>query len=97
MIVEIALVVLSMMILNKWGFKQIDKEKETFEKVLYSIFIVITNIFLIIYYIDRLNLPTKLKISDNVDTQNWLIVITSLYIIDYISSYWWFNSFICSK
>ena len=77
MIVEIVLVVLSMIILNKWGFKQIDKEKETFEKVLYSIFIVITNIFLIIYYIDRLNLPTKLKISENVDTQNWLIVITS--------------------
>ena len=41
MIVEIALVVLSMIILNKWGFKQIDKEKETFGKVLYSIFIVI--------------------------------------------------------
>ena len=35
MIVEIALVVLSMIILNKWGFKQIDKEKETFGKVQY--------------------------------------------------------------
>ena len=77
MVVEIVLVVLSMIILNKWGFKQIDKEKDTFGKVLYSIFIVITNIFLIIYYIDRLNLPTKLKISDNIDTQNWLTVITS--------------------
>ena len=52
MIVEIVLVVLSMIILNKWGFKQIDKEKDTFGKVLYSIFIVITNIFLIIYYIE---------------------------------------------
>ena len=77
MIVEIVLAVLSVIILNKWSFKQIDKEKETFGKVLYSIFIVITDIFLIIYYIDRLNLPTKLKISDNIDTQNWLIVITS--------------------
>ena len=63
MIVEIVLVVLSMIILNKWGFKQIDKEKDTFGKVLYNIFIVITNIFLIIYYIDRLNLPTNDKFS----------------------------------
>ena len=77
MIIEIALVVLSMIILNKWGFKLIYKEKETFGKVLYSIFIVITDIFLVIYYIDRFNLPSMLKISDNINTQNWLIVITS--------------------
>lgn len=77
MIIEIVLVVLSIVILNKWIFKQISKEKETLEKVLYIIFITITDIFLIIYYIDKLNLPSILKISDNVNTQNWLIIITS--------------------
>lgn len=77
MIIEIVLVVLSVIILNRWTFKQISKEKEIFEKVLYVIFIIITNIFLIIYYVDRFNLPSILKISDNVNTQNWLIIITS--------------------
>lgn len=77
MIIEIVLVALSIIILNKWCFKQANKEKETFEKVLYIIFIIITDIFLVIYYIDRFNLPSILKISDNINTQNWLIVITS--------------------
>lgn len=77
MIMEIVLVVLSIIILNKYSFKQISKEKETFEKVLYIIFIAITDIFLVIYYIDRFNLPSILKISDNINTQNWLIIITS--------------------
>lgn len=77
MIIEIVIVVLSIIILNKWCFRQVNKEKETFEKVLYIICIIITDIFLVIYYIDRFNLPSILKISDNINTQNWLIVITS--------------------
>lgn len=77
MIIEIVLVVLSIIILNKWCFNQVNKEKETFEKVLYIIFIIITDIFLVIYYIDRFNLPTILKISDNINTQNWLNIIVN--------------------
>ena len=38
---------------------------------------IIGNIFLIIYYIDRFNLPTVLKINTNIDTQNWLMIITT--------------------
>ena len=77
MIIEIILVFLSIVILNKWSFKHISKERETFEKVLYIIFIIIIDIFLVIYYIDRFNLPTILKISDNINTQNWLNIITA--------------------
>lgn len=77
MIIEIILVALSIIIVNKWSFKQINKEKEIFEKVLYIIFIVITDIFLVIYYLDRFNLPSLLRISDNIDTQNWLNIITN--------------------
>lgn len=77
MIIEIILVALSIIIVNKLSFKQINKEKEIFEKVLYIIFIVITDIFLVIYYLDRFNLPSLLKISDNIDTQNWLNIITN--------------------
>lgn len=39
--------------------------------------IIIGNIFLIIYYIDRFNLSTILKINTNVDTQNWVMIITT--------------------
>ena len=77
MIIEIILVILSIIILNNWCFRQVNKTEETFEKVLYIIFIIITDIFLIIYYIDRFNLPSILKIADNINTQNWLIILTS--------------------
>lgn len=85
MVIEILLVVLLIVILNRWYFKQIDKKIDIYEKALYRILIVITNILLIIYYADRFDLPSLLKLADNVDTQNWLIVITS-YIFSIISA-----------
>lgn len=77
MIIEIILVISSMIILNKWLFKKIEKSKDNIEKIVGVITIIIINVFLIIYYIDRFNLPTELKINTNVDTQNWLIIITT--------------------
>lgn len=61
-----------MIILNKWSFNSINKEKELFAKIIYTVCIIIVDIFLIVYYLDRLNLPTVLKISENINTQNWL-------------------------
>lgn len=77
MIIEIILVVSSLIILNKWMANSIKKSKDNIEKIVGVITIIIGNIFLIIYYIDRFNLPTILKINTNVDTQNWLIIITT--------------------
>lgn len=77
MIIEIILVVSSLIILNKWMVNSIKKSKDNIEKIVGVITIIISNIFLIIYYIDRFNLPTRLKINTNVDTQNWLMIITT--------------------
>ena len=77
MIIEIILVVSSLIILNKWMLNTIKKSEDNIEKIVGVITIIISNIFLAIYYIDRLNLPTILKINTNIDTQNWLIIITT--------------------
>lgn len=77
MIIEIILVVSSLIILNKWMINSIKKSKDNIEKIVGVITIIIGNIFLVIYYVDRFNLPTILKINTNVDTQNWLIIITT--------------------
>jgi len=77
MIIEIILVVSSLIILNKWMANSIKKSKDNIEKIVGVITIIIGNIFLIIYYIDRFNLPTILKMNKNVDTQNWLMIITT--------------------
>lgn len=77
MIIEIILVVSSLIILDKWMLKSIKKSKDNIEKIVGVITIIIGNIFLIIYYIDKFNLPTILKINTNVDTQNWLMIITT--------------------
>lgn len=77
MIIEIIIVVGSLIILNKWMLNSVKKSKDNIEKIVGVITIIISNIFLIIYYIDRFNLPTRLKINTNVDTQNWLMIITT--------------------
>ena len=77
MIIEIIIVVGSLIILNKWMLNSVKKSNDNIEKIVGVITIIITNIFLIIYYIDRFNLPTRLKINTNVDTQNWLMIITT--------------------
>lgn len=77
MIIEIIIVVSSLIILNKWMINSIKKSKDNIEKIVGVITIIIGNIFLSIYYIDRFNLPTILKINTNVDTQNWLMIITT--------------------
>lgn len=77
MIIEIILVVSSLIILDRLMLNNIKKSKDNIEKIVGIITIIISNIFLIIYYVDRFNLPTILKINTNIDTQNWLIIITT--------------------
>lgn len=77
MIIEIIIVVGSLIILDKWMLNSIKKSNDNIEKIVGMITIIISNIFLLIYYVDRFNLPTRLKINTNVDTQNWLMIITT--------------------
>lgn len=77
MIIEIILVIISLIIVNKWMVNSIKKTTDNIEKVVGIITIVIINIFLVIYYADRFNVPTTLDMDKNVDTQNWLIIVTT--------------------
>lgn len=77
MLAEILFAAVGIIILNKWILKNIRNSQDNIEKVVYSITIIISNIFLIIYYVDRLNLPSFLKITTNIDSQNWLTIVTS--------------------
>lgn len=77
MILEILIVIIVLIMLCwYWKFKA-EKSKEIVEKVIDIVLIVICIIFLIIYYVDRFNLPTLLGMDKNVDTQNWLTIITT--------------------
>ena len=75
--INIIVIVASMIVLNKWAWEKVEKIEDSIEKSVEIIIIVIANIFLIIYYIDRFNLPTTFKLSTNVNTQNWLMIITT--------------------
>ena len=77
MLIEILFAVVGMIVLNKWILKNAKNSQNNIEKVIYYIAIVVSDIFLIIYYMDRSNLPSFLKITKNIDSQNWLTIITS--------------------
>ena len=55
---DIVIVIIAMYVLNKITLKVINKEKDIVVKVLYGVCLIISDIFLIIYYTDRFNIPT---------------------------------------
>lgn len=77
MVFKIILVIVAMGISNKLLINKINKSNDRLERIVGVIGIVILDIFLFVYYMDRLNLPTAWKINTNVNTQNWLIIITT--------------------
>lgn len=59
-------------------FKKFYKKcEDTFEKVIFWIYIVLTAFILTLYYFDKFNVPTFLKWGENVDTQNWLTILAN--------------------
>lgn len=74
---EILIVTIGLVMLCWYGIVKVKKSEEIVEKVIDIVLIVIVVIFLIIYYTDRFNLPTLLGMNKNVDTQNWLTIITT--------------------
>lgn len=85
MIAEILIVVIILAIYCYCMVKYIRKTKEAVEKVVDVVFLIIIVVFLIIYYMDRFNLPSLFGINKNIDTQNWLTIITTS-IVSIISS-----------
>lgn len=77
MIIQIIAVVIFIIMLNKWTIKKMEKSEDLIERISYVILLAITDIYLIIYYFDRFNLLSMLGLDTNVNTQNWLIIITT--------------------
>ena len=69
---DIVIVIIAMYVLNKITLKVINKEKDIVVKVFGWVCLIISDIFLIVYYLDRFNIPTFFEVNQNVDTQNWL-------------------------
>ena len=76
---EIIIVIISFIFLNKCLISIIHKTENKLEKSLYVVMLVITDMFLVIYYFDRFNVATTLKMNENVDTQNWLNNISNVF------------------
>ena len=77
MIFEIIIISLLFVGCNKYIYEKIKKEQDNIERIVEMTALIIFDIFLGIYYIDRLNLPTYFKINSGIETQNWLNIITT--------------------
>lgn len=59
-------------------YKLFKKCENTFEKTFYIFFVVVETFLIILYYLDRYNIPTLLSWHINVDTQKWLSILSDL-------------------
>lgn len=56
-------------------YKLLKKSSDFIEKIVYIVLAIIYVSILIIYYLDRFNIPTQLGLHTNVNTQLWLEII----------------------
>lgn len=56
-------------------YKLIKKSSNLTEKITYIVSAIIYVSIVIIYYLDRFNIPTQLGLNSNVDTKSWLEII----------------------
>lgn len=66
-------------------YKSTEKSNGLIEKISYIVLAVVDSAILIIYYLDRFNVPTELEWNINVNAQNWLNFIAT-YITGIISA-----------
>ena len=51
--------------------------KDTFERIIFWLYIVFMAFIYSLYYLDKFNVPTFFKWNLNVDTQNWLTILAN--------------------
>lgn len=56
-------------------YKLVKKSSDLIERITYIVLAVIYISILIIYYLDRFNIPTQLGLDTNVNTKNWLEIV----------------------
>ena len=76
---EIIIIVIGIILLNKYIINIIHRAENKLEKSLYVVMLAITDMFLVTYYFDRFNLATRLNMNENIDTQNWLNNISNVF------------------
>ena len=58
-------------------YKSTEKSNSLVERISYIVLAIVDSAILIIYYLDRFNIPTELGWNINVNTQNWLDFIAT--------------------
>lgn len=78
-VVLIIITVLIIYLSVKMIIKNFNEAKDPFEKVMYTVMSMAILIPLILYYLDRFNIPTMLRYTKNVDSKQWLDIISSYF------------------
>lgn len=77
MIVNILISILGLFLIVTFCYKKYKKSQDGLEKSLYILGIFVYIIPVIMFYLDRYNIPTILGWGKNVNTQNWLAFLAS--------------------
>ena len=72
MIINILISILGFFIIGVFCYKNYKKSQDRLEKILYILGIFVYIIPIIMFYLDRYNIPKILGWGKNVNTQNWL-------------------------
>lgn len=84
-VILIIITIIVMYLSIKIIIKSYKKANDSFEKTLYTIFSITILFPLILYYLDRFNIPTLLRYTKNIDSKQWLDIISN-YISSFIST-----------
>jgi len=76
---------LSICLILYLSYRAIRKANSLTEKISDLVFVIVIAVILVIYYLDRYNIPTILNLGMNINTQNWLSLIGN-YITGVISA-----------
>lgn len=74
-IIIFLIALIGIMIIIYLAYRAINKTNSLGEKIGEIIIAIVIATFLLVYYLDRCNIPTKFHWNENVDTQNWLSFI----------------------
>lgn len=77
MIIHIILSIIILAVSYVWAYKLCKKLENIYERTFYVFLIIIETFLIGLYYLDRYNVPTLLKWNENVDTQNWLSILSN--------------------
>ncbi len=83
-IIQIVITIILIIISFKFFIKEYKESESAFEKVLYVAVFVAFMIPIIIYYLDRYNIPSILGHTANLNSENWVGILTN-YLASIIS------------